>query len=344
MKNIKKYYTYIFISTITRNIVDIYSVIYLYQKGFSVKNIILIYIIIYFIGVYLSQLSILIGNKIGYKYVLILSSIITTINFYIITYSNNLYLIAIFISLSIFTYHPIKHYYGIHFLKHKKEIGNTLIITYLSTILSSFLVIKNIKNIYLLIISIIGIIPVLFIKKELPTKIIYPKKISKNKIIYFIFDQFKIIFILLEPLYLYLISSNISYVGLFNIILTISSIIYIYFLVNKINLEKNYQYLNIIFTIIVILKINILNKSVLLLIAFLEGMGIKTNELVSSINLYHVSNFSNGYIILAEKIFCLTRTIILCLIYLLPLDLKNILYILIIGIFILSFTYKKDTI
>ena len=343
MKNIKNYYIYIFISTITRNIVDIYSVIYLYQLGFTIKELVYLYIIVYFIGVFLSKLSLVIGNKIGYKYILIISSIVTSFTFYIITHSHNLYLIGFSLSLSIFTYHPIKHYYGIHFLKQKKDIGNTLILIYISSLLASFIVIKNLKIIYLITISIIGIIPTLFIKKEKSKKIIYSKKIPTNKLNYFIFDQFKIIFILLEPLYLYLISQNLSYVGLFNIVLTISSIIYMYVLVNKINILEKYKKFNIIFTIILILKINILNKTILLIVAFLEGIGIKTNELVSTMNFYQYYDNDIGYLIISEKIFCLVRTIILSIIYLLPVNLKIILYILIIGIFILSFQYKKDT-
>ena len=344
MKNIKNYYIYIFISTITRNIIDIYSVVYLYKLGFTIKNIIYIYTIVYFLGIFLSELSLTIGNKIGYKYILIASSIITSLTFLIIRYDYNLYLIALFLSLSIFTYHPIKHYYGLCFLKNKKEIGNTLILIYIAYLLASIIALNDLKIIYLVIISIIGIIPVLFIKKEHPPKIIPCQKIHKQKLNYFIFDQFKIIFILLEPLYLYLISSNLSYVGIFNIILTISSIIYVYLLSNKIDITKRYKTINILFTIILILKINILNKNLLLIIAFLEGIGIKTNELVSTMNLYSYHTNSIGYLILSEKIFCIVRTIILVIIYLLPIDLKLTLYFLITGIFILSFQYKKNTI
>jgi len=343
MKNIKNYYIYIFITTMTRNIVDIYSIIYLYQKNISLKEIIFIYIIIYFLGIYFSKYTIILGNLIGYKYLLMLSSIITSITFYIITYKNNLYLIALFLSLSIFTYHPIRHYYGMSLLKYKKEIGRNLIYIYIANLISSYIVINNMKVIYLVIISIISIIPAFFIKKEFPKPIIYPKKIPINKIKYFIYDQFKIIFILLEPLYLYLIYSNISYVSIFNIILTLSSIIYMYILVTKINIEKSYQYINILFTIILILKLNILNKNLLLIIAFFEGIGIKTNELVSTMNFYRYK-FNPGYIIISEKIFCVTRTLILIIIYFLKIDLKLALYLLTIGIFILSFQYKKDTI
>ena len=342
MKNLKKYNLYIFISTFTRNIIDIYSVVYLYQKGFTINNIIGIYTLVYFLGIFISNTSIRLGNKINYKYILILSSIITGISFYLINNSHNPYLISIFLSLSMFTYHPVKHYYGIKLQKNKKTIGNTLIFTYIAALLSQYLAVKKINIIYLLIISIIGIIPALFIEKQNKETIIIPKKINKYKLRFFIFDQFKILFILLEPLYLYIISNNLKFVGIFNVILTISSILCIYILTNKINIRKIYKYINIIFTIILIFKINTTNQIFLLILAFFEGIGIKTNELVSTINLYNNNKINTGYIILSEKIFCLLRTLILSTFYLLQIDLKYSLYILIVGIFILSFQYQKD--
>ena len=341
MRNIKNYNIYIFIATLTRNIIDIYSVVYLYKQGITINNIIAIYAIIYFLGYFLSYLIINIGNIIGYKYILIFSSIITGFSFYIIHNTKNIYLISIFLSLSIFTYHPIRHYYGINLLNKKKKIGITLILIYIASLLSSYLATIKINNIYLLIISIISIIPALFIKKEPKKNINYHIKIDNNKIKFFIFDQFKIIFILLEPLYLYIIMNNISFVGIFNIILTISSILCIYLLSNKINTYKYYKYINIIFTLVLILKLNIYNKNILLILAIFEGIGVKTNELVSTINLYNIKTTNPGYIIISEQIFSAIRCLILSIIYFLPFDLKITMYILLIGVFLLSFMYKK---
>ena len=307
MKNIKSYNIYMFISSFTRNIIDIYSVVLLYQKGFSINNIIGIYAITYFIGSLISTLSIKIGNRVGFKYVLIFSSIITSISFYIINYSLNPYLISIFLSLSIFTYHPIKHYYGINLLKQKDQIGNTIVLTYIATILSSYFAIKKIKAIYLIILSLISIVPTLFIKKEPMKKITYPKSIPRSTLNFFILDQTKIVFLLLQPLYLYILSNTISYVGIFNIVITISSIIYIYKFANKKDIEKYYKLINILFTIILLLKLNIDNKNILLIIAFLEGIGVKTNELISTMNLYHIKKTKTGYLIIAEMIFCFVR-------------------------------------
>ena len=343
MKNLKKYNTYMFISTFTRNIIDIYSVIYLYQKYNNIRVVLGIYIIIYFLGAFISTISIKISNKIGSKYILILSSIITSITFYLIHKTNNKILISIFLSLSIFTYHPLKHYYGIKLLKDKQKIGNTIILTYIASILSSYFAIKKINYIYLILITIISIIPSLLIKKETQEKIIYPKEIPKNKIIFFVFDQTKILFLLLEPLYLYIISNNLKYVGIFNIIIAISSIIFIYIFVNKHDIEKYYKIINIIFVIILLLKLNIHNQTILLLVAILEGIGIKTNEVISTMNLYQNKENSIGYLIVSEIIFCLVRTLVLLIIFILKLTLKQMMYILLIGIFILSFAYKKDT-
>ena len=343
MKNIKSYNIYMFISTLTRNIIDIYSVVLLYQHGFSVRDIIGIYAITYFIGSYISTLSIKIGNNIGFKYVLIFSSIITGISFYITNKSNDPYLISLFLSLSIFTYHPIKHYYGINLLTQKDQIGNTIMLTYIATILSSYFAMKEVKVIYLIIISLLSIIPSLFIKQEEKQKISYPRSIPKSTLNFFILDQTKIVFLLLQPLYLYIISNNISYVGIFNIVITISSILYIYYFANKKNIEKYYKYINILFTIVLLLKLNISHKIILLIIAFFEGIGVKTNELISTMNLYQHKSSRTGYIIISEIIFCLVRGLILSIIYVFNFDLKFSLYLLLIGIFLLSFAYKKDT-
>ncbi len=350
MKNIKFYNIYMFISTFTRNIIDLYSVVYLYKLYPSIKTIIGIYSLIYFLGIFISYLSIKLGNKVGYKYILIFSSIITSITFVVLNNAKiiNTYIVSILLSLSIFTYHPLKHYYGITLLNKKEKLGISLILIYLASFFSSYFVIKDIKPIILIIITIIGIIPTLLIEKNIPRKIEYPKNILPSKIQFFIFDQFRILFLLLEPLYLYIISKTISYVGVFNIIITISSIIYLYFITNNknINIKKYYCYLNILFVIFLLLKLNITNKIILLIIAFFEGIGIKTNELISTMNLYKIKNLKlsekEGYLIISEIIFCSTRAIILFVFYLFNVNLVIMMYILLIGVFILSFQYSPS--
>ena len=194
-----------------------------------------------------------------------------------------------------------------------------------------------------LVFSILGIIPILKLdikkqtKKKIKLKQVY-KKMPKNKIKFFILEQFKVIFLSLQPLYLYLnISSKLEYIGIFNIILGIASLTFIYIFIKKINLNKYFIYLNIIFIITLLFKINILNKNILLVIAFFEGLFLKMYETVSLTNIYNKDkNNVIEYLIICEIIFCLTRSII-CLACIFILDLKLILYLMIFGILLSGF-------
>lgn len=345
MKNQRLYYLFIFFSTFSRNIIDIYSVIFLYQKFNNIKTIMLIYMLVYLFGSVISTISLILGNKYGYKYLLIGSQLATILAYYLNQYSNSVLLISSMLSLSIFMYHPIRHYYGLMLLKNKMMIGKSLIINYGGMLLSQFFIIKKLSIIYLIIISMIGIIPVMMMKKDNKKVIKYPhiKELERKKILFFIFDQTKIIFLLFEPLYLYLISKTISYIGVFNIILIVSSIIYVYVIAYKINIEKRYKIINILFTLVLLLKLGISNKYLLLVIAFLEGIGIKTNELISTMNLYNYQDNESftGYLIISEIIFCLVRFLILLVIYLSNISLKIFMYIMIIEILLLSWVYQK---
>ena len=50
----KLYNIFIFLSTFIRNILEVYSCIYLYQKGLSFREILLFYILVYLIGIILN--------------------------------------------------------------------------------------------------------------------------------------------------------------------------------------------------------------------------------------------------------------------------------------------------
>lgn len=345
MKNQKLYYIFIFFSTFSRNIIDIYSVIFLYQKFNNIKTIILIYMLVYLFGCIVSTIALILGNKYGHKYLLIGSQIITILAYYLNQHSNNILLIASCLSLSIFMYHPIRHYYGLILLKDKTTIGKSLIINYSGLLLAQFFIIKKLSIFYLILISLISLIPVIIMNNNQRKIIRYPKirELGNKKILFFIFDQFKIMFLLFEPLYLYLISQKISYIGIFNIVLTISSIIYVYLIAYKIDIEKRYRIINILFTLILLLKLELRNKYLLLIIAFLEGIGIKTNELISTMNLYNYqdNNTFTGYLIISEIIFCLVRSILLLIGYLINISLNIFMYLMIIGIFLLSWIYQK---
>ena len=93
--------------------------------------------------------------------------------------------------------------------------------------------------------------------------------------------------------------------------------------------------------IVLVIKLNIVNKYLTLLIAFFEGLLIKIYEIVSMKNLYQLKiDNIKSYLIKVEIIFCLTRSIFMLVSFLAINDIKIILYILLVFIFLSSFSIK----
>lgn len=356
MLNIKKYNIFIMLSTIARNIVEVFSAVLLYKMGYTLKDILLFFAILYLTGALISIITIYLTKIINAKYILIFSSIVFSISFYYMSVMEkniiNLIIFSIIYAIGCYTYHSLRHYFAIKSIDKdkKKNIGDILIFSNIGLILSPLIggyITKKISLLALValvaLISILAIIPLFKLNiKEKNNKIEY-KKIEKNKLLFFIFEQAKVINLSLQPLYLYLfVNSKLEYVGIFNAIMGISACIFIYFFVRKVDDKKYFKYLNILFCIILLLKLNTYNKYLILIIGFFEGLGIKMFEITSTQNIYNIQKDTNikGYIILVEVIFCLIRSI-LCLIGYFINNIKAILYLSIILILVVGFI-KRD--
>lgn len=357
MSNIKKYNIFIMLSTIARNIVEVFSSVLLYKMGYTLKEILLFFTILYFIGGIISVIVIYFTKYINAKYILILSSIIFSISFYYMSIMdktiNNLIIFSIIYGVGCYSYHSLRHYFAIKSIDKdkKKNIGSILIFSNIGLIIAPLLVGYITKKLSLIvlaiiviILSILAIIPLFRLDiKESNIPIKY-QKIEKNKLLFFILEQAKVINLSLQPLYLYLfINNKIEYVGIFNAIMGVSACIFIYLFVRKIDDNKYFKYLNMLFCLILLLKLNITNKYLILLVGFFEGLGIKMFEIVSAENIYNINKSTNikGYLILVEVIFCLTRSL-LCLIGYFINDIRIILYLSIGLIFIISFIKRKE--
>ena len=357
MSNIKKYNIFIMLSTIARNIVEVFSSVLLYKMGYTLKEILLFFTILYFIGGIISVIVIYFTKYINAKYILILSSVIFSISFYYMSIMdktiNNLIIFSIIYGVGCYSYHSLRHYFAIKSIDKdkKKNIGSILIFSNIGLIIAPLLVGYITKKLSLIvlaiiviILSILAIIPLFRLDvKESNIPIKY-QKIEKNKLLFFILEQAKVINLSLQPLYLYLfINNKIEYVGIFNAIMGVSACIFIYFFVRKIDDNKYFKYLNMLFCLILLLKLNITNKYLILLVGFFEGLSIKMFEIVSAENIYNINMDTNikGYLILVEVIFCLTRSL-LCLIGYFINDIRIILYLSIGLIFIISFIKRKE--
>lgn len=357
MKKLTLYNIFLFLSNISRNIVEIFSFVYLYQKGYKIKNILLFYSIYYLVGVFISYITVYLTKYIKRKVLLIISGLLYGISFYYLSVMRatnyNLVILSIVLSTSSFIYHTIRHYYAMNLVDkvEDKKIASILISAYLpiifSSILGSYIVDKYsilVSSIIVIILSIISIIPLIFIKDDITNNKIEYSKINSNKLVFFILEQFKVIFLLLEPIYLYLyVKKSLNYVGAFNILICISSIIYLYYIAHRINISKYFKYINIIFCLVLLFKLNVTNKYILLIVALLEGLGIKSFELTSNKNIYNIENSNiNGYLITCELIFCFLRSLICLIFYLFIDNVKVMLYISLVPIFLISFVNLAD--
>ena len=314
MTNTKRYNIFILLSTIARNVVEIFSSVLLYQMGYSLKEILLFFTILYLVGAITSTITIYLTKIIKPKYILMISSVIFSGSFYYMSVMDktliNLIIFSVIYGRGCYTYDSLRQYFAIKAIDGSKrdEIGNILIYSNIGVIIAS-LVLSYIQSklsnsilaVVVILISLLAIIPLLKLEVNEDNKKIEYQKIPKNKLIFFILEQSKVINLILQPLYLYLfINSKIEYVGIFNIVMGISSCIFIYFFVRKIDDKKYFKYLNILFCIFLLLKLNITNKYLILIIGLFEGLGVKMFEVVSSENIYNIKNDTNvkGYIIL----------------------------------------------
>lgn len=353
MKNNKTYNIFLFLSTLTRSLVEVFSLVLLYKKGYTVNNLLLFLFIMYLAGILVNYLSL----KLYYKLVLIISSLIYGISFIYLSLINKniilLSILAILLAIGNYSYHTIRHFLALTmFKKGSQNTRNFILINYLSIIIASligmFLINRLpliITSIIIFILSFISIFPILKQPRIIIDKTNLDRKIvlAKNKIIFNILEQFKVIFLELQPLFLYIyIDNSIYYVGIFNIIANIASLLVIYFISNKFNI-KYFKYYTLILGIIFILKLNLKSGLILLFIAFLEGVFVKIYENTSLSNLYQYNdNYIPKYLLCEELIFFTTKTIIIALYLLFNLNIYTIMYINIIGIILSGMFINKN--
>ena len=353
MNNNIKYNLFLLISTLARNLIEVFNIALLYKLNYSIKEILLYYVFFFFSAIFVNVITIYLTNYIKSKYILIFSNLLFCFSYYFLNNMNynikNLIIFSIISSISAYTYHMVRHYFALKYTDgSNKEIGNIAIFSFLGIIISSYLgpfitekYNLGITIMIILILSLISIIPLLLIKDDT----IKEKKIklNVNRKSFFILEQSKVLFLLIQPLFLYLyVSKDLKYIGIFNVINSIASIIFVYFLVRRINVNKWFKYLNILLIIILFLKLNVLNKYLILILAFFEGLFIKVYEIVSMKNLYQVKTDNiKSYLIKVEIIFCLVRSIFMFIFYLFIKDIKIILYVLLGFIFLSGFCVKE---
>jgi len=351
MSDSLRYNIFLLISSISRNLIELFSLVFLYKMGYSIKDILLFLLVMYSIGLISNTLAIYLSSKIGYKFILIISNLIFAFSYYYLSImsktTKSLIILAILMSFGNYMYHSIRHLVGM--MIKNINISIILISNYIgimfTSLIGAYITDKfslSLNVILVIIISIISLIPLIKLKETKKETInLKNVKIPIKKKLYFIAEQFKVIFCELQGLFLYLyIDNNLIYLGIFNLFIGISSIIFLLYL-NKIKENtKYYKYFNIILCLILFLKINLKTKNLLYIIALLEGLFLKEFEYFTTKNLYNQeSNNTYSYLTYSEIIFILGKSLIMLIFYLFIDNIYLIETICIFGIFICTFLY-----
>ena len=365
MSDLKKYNIFITITSFSKLLVELFIPLILYDYGFTIKNIILYMIIKYTLCIIMIPITMKINKKISWSKIMILSSFffsLTYIYLNIMTKSLlSLIILSIIFSIYLNFYWLGRHIYGLSIIEDKKTTDNVSLYT-IFTVLGSIpatyigsLILKYFGfitlTIIVLILMLISIIPLTKINKDI--KYIKPnlkpiiKTFSKRNYLFTFIEQFRYILNNIFPLYIYLyIKKEFTYIGITNLICGIGSIIYIFIISKKMDKNKK-DYLSItciLLSILYIGKLNINNTNLFYIIVFIEGILKVTLDTIVQRNAYvYGRNYDvNSYIEFTELLNNIFRTIILIIFYLLNLNLRNIIYIGILGIFINSFVKYDD--
>ena len=365
MSDLKKYNIFITITSFSKLLVELFIPLILYDYGFTIKNIILYMIIKYTLCIIMIPITMKINKKISWSKIMILSSFffsLTYIYLNIMTKSLlSLIILSIIFSIYLIFYWLGRHIYGLSIIEDKKTTDNVSLYT-IFTVLGSIpamyigsLILKYFGfitlTIIVLILMLISIIPLTKINKDI--KYIKPnlkpiiKTFLKRNYLFTFIEQFRYILNNIFPLYIYLyIKKEFTYIGITNLICGIGSIIYIFIISKKMDKNKK-DYLSItciLLSILYIGKLNINNTNLFYIIVFIEGILKVTLDTIVQRNAYvYGRNYDvNSYIEFTELLNNVFRTIILIIFYLLNLNLRNIIYIGILGIFINSFVKYDD--
>ena len=306
-ENRKKFEIYVFLSTFSRNLIEVFIPVILYEFGYSLKEVILYFLLTNVFSFIFAYLFVHLSKKLNNKIlsvigivVFILIQILLGNIIYDIKY---LVLIALLYAIYRRAYWISRRYYNLKVIE-KEKIASTFsiisIINHLGVIMSSYIGAILLDFMDVKIVTIISI--VLFILSLIPlgsmkfkdeknnekVEIIKTlKQIPKSNL--FLFGSHELVYVVkfLFSLYLFIyIKDNYTTIGIYTLITNISVLVFTYYYGKKIDNKKNFLTLSIWLTVIIyMLKANS-TYIALVIVSFFEGIFTKMYEISVSKEFY----------------------------------------------------------
>lgn len=348
--NQKEFNRYVFLSTFARNLIEVFIPIILFKFGYSLKEVILYYLLVNFFSFLISYPCVLFSKRFDNR----LLSFVGIMSFMLVQlllnkiYYSYLYIILLSFLYALYRkgYWIARRYYNLKIMR-KENISKTysiisvlnqigvLLASYIGSLLLDFV---SVKVLTFLSVSLFGISLFCLYKLKFehekndvkinPFKLF--KQIPKKNI--YLFASYELLNVVkfLFSLYLFIyVKNNYQTIGLFNLITNVATIIFVYIYGKSINKDKNYLKGSILLTVVVfLLKANVTNIF-LVLITFLEGVFTKMYELSINKEFYVLSKKYEyyNYNLLYEMSLNFLRSFVLLIMYLFINDLKVMIYI-----------------
>ena len=348
----KKFSIYVFLSTLSRSLIEVYIPVILYKYGYSIKEVILYYLLVNVVSLILAYPCIYISKKYDNKVLVVLgmiSFLLTQIYLNFINYSiSYIIVIASLYALYRRSYWVSRRFYNLMVIK-KDNISSTYskisIINELGVAFSTYLgaifldyVNTNTLTVIAMILFILSSIPIFTLKlnkdeekeKEKLSLFNTLKKTKISNVLHFgIYELINVVKFLI-PLYLFIyVKNTYQTIGLVTVISDLSLIIFTYIFGKKLDhTHKNFLSISIIlFILITVLKVNTLGIY-LLLVSLIEGIIKKMYELSISNQFYMYSkNFEyHNYNLVYEVSQNLFRVIVMLVLYFFVSDIKIMVY------------------
>lgn len=369
MNNRKKFELYVFLSTFSRNLIEVFIPVILYKFGYELKEVIIYFLLSNIFSLFLSYPLIEFSKKFNNK-ILTFIGIIAFVSLQImlanITHSMT-YILAISFLYALYRrgYWISRRYYNLQVME-KEKIGTTfsiisivnhlgvLFASYIGAVMLDYLTVEFVTVISI-IIFILSILPLSFMKfkheknNEKITLIKTLKSIPFSNL--YLFGSYELLNVIKCFFSLYIViyvKDTYSTVGLFNLITNLSVLGFSYLYGKKIDEKKNYLKLSIILVVITyIFKANT-TYIALAIVSFFEGVFTKMHEISISKEFYTLSKkFEyNNYNLAYEIVQNSFRTIAILSVLIFNIDLKTMIYILLafqlIGIFMNFKQLEKD--
>lgn len=349
--NKKKFGIYVFLSTFSRSLIEVFIPVILYKFGYSIKEVLLYYLIVNLVSLLITYPSIYISNKYNNK----ILSIVGITSFIALQVALNymvrsmLYLILIAVLFAFYRrgYWISRRYYNLEIIKDKNiatSYSIIMILNQLAVVVSGYIGSLILDFVSLRVLTIIAIIlfalcliPINMMKFEHEKKQYNLnlkdtiKSIPKSDIYLFGSYELNNVIKFLIPLYIVIyVKDTYQTIGLVTLITNLALLIFTFLFGKKLDKSKsNYLKIAILLTVaIYILKVNSIGFA-LFIVSFIEGFVSKMYELSINKEFYTLSKQFEyyNYNLMYEITQNLFRSILVFILYITNLDIRNMIYV-----------------